>query len=345
MAVLFAEMRWNSSTFDMWKLFADIGHRTHVSSQSFDPLDGILMTVNGVGHSYASDSVTFAKLFMLGSSQDSGFGGDGIVINAANEVSAGQANILGLTNRAGLNYEIAGFSVALADLYASSLTADLADDQAMQKEVFSGDDFVVLEYAPFQPIPSSSGGGNRFNSGAGKDYILGATGNDTLNSGDGNDIIQSGFGNDSVVGGKGNDLLFGEAGMDKIEGRQGNDIVIGGADRDILDGGGGKDLFVFAPGGAQDVVVDFEDGLDRIVISGIATDFDGLSLFQGVSGVQVSFSDSSFMLANVLASDLSAADFIFGGNGMINTAADRFLCRLELLRLIAVFSAPAAGLG
>jgi Ca2+-binding RTX toxin-like protein len=324
MAVLFAEMRWTDATFDMSKLFKDIGNRTHIGSQTADPLGGVAVTVNGVAQSFAPDTVTFARLYLLGASRDTGFGGDGIVINAADEITAGQGNTLGFTNNAGLNYNISGFSAGLTELYASSLTADLTDDMALRTQVFSGDDYIVLLYAPFQTIPNFAGGGNRFNSGAGKDFVLGAAGNDTLRAGKGDDIVQAGFGNDGITGRAGRDLLFGEAGMDRIEGGHGRDTLIGGSERDILIGDGGGDSFVFAPGGGQDFVVDFEVGVDRIVISGIETDFDGLSLFQGINGVQVSFSDSSFVLLNVFSSDLSATDFIFGGNRMMTKATADF---------------------
>jgi Ca2+-binding RTX toxin-like protein len=60
--------------------------------------------------------------------------------------------------------------------------------------------------------------------------------------------------------------LDGGAGDDVITGGDGNDWIAGGKGYDTLTGGKGYDTFVFEKG--KDVITDFEDGKDKIVIEG-----------------------------------------------------------------------------
>lgn len=85
----------------------------------------------------------------------------------------------------------------------------------------------------------------------------------------------SGTGNtlaNSVTGGAGNDVLSGAAGNDTLHGGAGDDILVGGAGADTLFGGAGADRFVFnarteSTTAAPDVIADFEQGLDHIVLT------------------------------------------------------------------------------
>lgn len=59
-------------------------------------------------------------------------------------------------------------------------------------------------------------------------------------------------------------VLKGLSGDDALSGQGGGDVLIGGVGNDQLTGGSGADRFVFAWG--RDVITDFQDGLDVIVI-------------------------------------------------------------------------------
>ena len=83
----------------------------------------------------------------------------------------------------------------------------------------------------------------------------------------------SGTGNalaNRLTGGLGNDLLFGLAGQDSLIGGAGNDRLDGGLGRDFLTGGAGADQFLFAKTFGVDRVMDFEDDVDVLVLSGFA---------------------------------------------------------------------------
>lgn len=72
-------------------------------------------------------------------------------------------------------------------------------------------------------------------------------------------------GNDDISGNASANTLNGQGGNDRLAGEEGDDTLIGGA---------GEDVFVFALAGDDDTVNDFEDGLDRLDVTGLGPDFD-----------------------------------------------------------------------
>ena len=82
-------------------------------------------------------------------------------------------------------------------------------------------------------------------------------------------IQGSAFG-DSLQGDDAANVIMGGRGNDTLEGRGGDDTLSGGGQDDDLIGGAGADVFVFNQGDRADVVLDWEDGVDRIDVS----DFD-----------------------------------------------------------------------
>ncbi|MEO0357482.1 MAG: M10 family metallopeptidase C-terminal domain-containing protein [Pseudomonadota bacterium] len=84
-----------------------------------------------------------------------------------------------------------------------------------------------------------------------------------------------------LFGGQGADALEGGDGDDKLIGGDGEDIITGGAGADHLWGGtfiqdNSADIFVYATGGGEDMVHDFETDLDRIDLSSYGMTFDDL---------------------------------------------------------------------
>lgn len=105
------------------------------------------------------------------------------------------------------------------------------------------------------------------------DEIGGGNGDDILLGNDGNDILFGFNGNDTLDGGSGDDYLSGGEGVDILFGGEGNDTLVGGPGADLLEGGAGNDVFKFnasdfAPD-TQDVIDDFVQGEDSIVIEGL----------------------------------------------------------------------------
>lgn len=83
--------------------------------------------------------------------------------------------------------------------------------------------------------------------------------------------VDSVQGFEHVRGSFGSDTLTGDANDNRLEGRDGNDILVDGLGSDTLVGGQGADFFTII-GGGQDVITDFEVGVDvlNVVIDGLA---------------------------------------------------------------------------
>lgn len=94
----------------------------------------------------------------------------------------------------------------------------------------------------------------------------GGAGDDTIQGNSEKNRLEGNAGNDRLMGGAGNDVLYGHAGADFIKGDNGNDYIVGGLGGDRLDGSSGNDVFVFGPrdGNYEDVIIDFNDGADRL---------------------------------------------------------------------------------
>jgi Ca2+-binding RTX toxin-like protein len=153
-------------------------------------------------------------------------------------------------------------------------------------------------------------GNDVLDGGLGNDYLLGGRGADALLGGAGidtasyvtsasgvtADLLQRGWrgdaegdtysGIENLIGSRFDDYLFGNDGNNRIEGGAGDDTLLGGAGADWLIGGAGTDylygdggafdapdVFVVSRegGGVYDRIVDFQVGLDSILLLG----FDG----------------------------------------------------------------------
>ncbi|WP_449234853.1 calcium-binding protein [Azospirillum doebereinerae] len=122
-------------------------------------------------------------------------------------------------------------------------------------------------------------GGVTLNVSASIEHFHGSIGNDSVTAvnalsavemlgGDGNDWMTGGVHADNLQGGNGDDRLDGGDGGDTLTGGTGNDTLIGGFGDDSLVGGAGADLFVFASGGGNDIVKDFNAAQgDRIGVA------------------------------------------------------------------------------
>ena len=83
-----------------------------------------------------------------------------------------------------------------------------------------------------------------------------------------NNVIYAGAGYDALFGDAGNDSLFGGNGNDKLFGEAGNDTLVGGSGNDILKGGDGVDVFYYYNGDGNDVITDYQSGVDKIYLAG-----------------------------------------------------------------------------
>ena len=156
--------------------------------------------------------------------------------------------------------------------------------------------------------------------GAGDDTILGAAGNDILKGGEGDDIIDGGEDNDRIVGAAGDDWLTGGTGNDTIFGGDGDDVIDagGGADRinaglgdDVITAGFGADVIVFRDRNfGEDIVLDFQDGVDKLNVKGLISSFAAVTVEGNGSDAILSFARGEVILRG-MAGLVDASDFIF----------------------------------
>jgi Ca2+-binding RTX toxin-like protein len=108
--------------------------------------------------------------------------------------------------------------------------------------------------------------------GTGNDLVRGAGGQDRLSGAGGADRLEGGAGHDRLDGGSGADVLLGEAGRDTL---------VGGAGDDRLFGGSEADVFRFAAGSGRDLVLDWQDGVDRLDFTGSGLTLANLTVTRG----------------------------------------------------------------
>ena len=88
------------------------------------------------------------------------------------------------------------------------------------------------------------------------------------------DVTTTVGGDDLLFGGEGDDFIAGEDGEDWIVGGKGKDDLWGNSDLAVdtdpatYDGDAAKDVFFHGAGDGDDIIHDFEAGVDQIVISG-----------------------------------------------------------------------------
>jgi Ca2+-binding RTX toxin-like protein len=153
--------------------------------------------------------------------------------------------------------------------------------------------------------------------GSANDLISGSAGSDLILAGGGDDIAFGNAGDDTIYGMGGNDKLYGGSGNDKLYGGTGMDELRGGSGNDQLNGGSGLDKFIFGANSGVDVIKDFQNGVDKIYLTGIAG-FDSLSdvfanQVENGTQLQIDLGGGNYILIDNYAHDqISYDDFVFG---------------------------------
>lgn len=151
--------------------------------------------------------------------------------------------------------------------------------------------------------------------GGGNDVVYGAAGDDTIFGRAGNDTIAGDDGADTILGGDDADTLSGGNGQDVLSGGTGDDRIDGGAGDDILFGDQGADTFVFNYG--TDLISDFEQGLDQIVLdpilwTGLTSAADVLFVYGNIADgrATIDFGDGNILIIDGITNPTGLADDI-----------------------------------
>ncbi len=138
--------------------------------------------------------------------------------------------------------------------------------------------------------------------------VMGTSENDNLVGFMANDLIYGNRSDDNVFGDDGNDLLYGGKGNDIINGGAGADMIYGNLGDDILIGGLGGDRFNFRSNDGNNIITDFEDGIDVIGLDrGLG--FQQLTISQIGNDTRISANQLSIVLQGIKESDITVEDF------------------------------------
>lgn len=161
---------------------------------------------------------------------------------------------------------------------------------------------------------------------SGIENVTTSSGHDEIYGSNIGNILRADFGNDEIYGRDGNDFLYGETGNDRLNGGRHNDALFGGNgnDRlngndgdDILTGGQDADIFIFITDrddNDQDIVTDFEIGVDRLDLDDtIIDDFGDYRdrASQVGANTVIDTGDGTITLEGINMLALTNADFIF----------------------------------
>lgn len=118
------------------------------------------------------------------------------------------------------------------------------------------------------------------------------------------------------INGEGNgdaNVLFGNSGNNKLNGGGQADALWGGAGNDILRGGIGADGFYFKANGDKEVIRDFQDGIDGLVLA-VDTELTNLQFVKqhGVNvgdDLVITYDGTTMVIENVHKNQITDADF------------------------------------
>ena len=192
-----------------------------------------------------------------------------------------------------------------ADEFRGGDDADTLKGRGGDDTLDGGNGIDFLVGADGNDTLSGGGDNDRLFGGDGNDTLAGGNGNDSLEGGSGDDSLAGGNFADTLKGGSGDDTIHGDGGADRISAGAGDDLVeggngsetiwgglgedtiIGGLAADEMWGGGDADIFVWesateSTSSGPDRIRDFEEGLDRMDLSGVGSlEFVGSAGFTG----------------------------------------------------------------
>lgn len=178
----------------------------------------------------------------------------------------------------------------------------------------SGGDYIYFDSADLASGSISGGAGYDyaiFNElGVGATLNLTATGFEGAVGRNGNDVFTAAGAVSSVS-------LYGYEGNDQLTGGAGSDYLYGDIGNDTLTGGAGTDYFITYTGWGADTLTDFEQGIDRVVmsVSGL-TAFSQLTITQSGADALVTFGANSLRFSNTSATSIDVSDFLNLANAL-----------------------------
>ncbi|MEO0360091.1 MAG: calcium-binding protein, partial [Pseudomonadota bacterium] len=198
-----------------------------------------------------------------------------------------------------------------ADLLTGTAGDDTIRGFAERDTLFGGDGDDALRGGIDNDRLRGDAGDDEARGQGGADRLFGQLGDDTLIGGLGEDTLKGAADDDRLVGGGAADRLFGGIGDDRLNGSAGEDRLIGGAGDDFLTGGTGADRFIFRTNVGDDVIADFENGVDLVRIQSGAERFADLAVTADGADVIVAFTGTTIRFRDTAEGEIDASDFLF----------------------------------
>lgn len=278
----------SSPSGDTYLIFGSAsGHDGRLDLANIDGSIGFIIEGRNIGDQSGSSVSSAGDI--------NGDGFDDILIGASGSSEAGP-------NDYGQSYIIYGTAEFGRDTTTLTDGNDAFSVRGRGTVVYAGDG---------DDITDGLGGSDYLYGEGGNDDMFGGADNDMLDGGLGDDILNGGTGNDTLIGGEGFDILIGAAGEDELNGGAGHDYITGGIGNDELRGGAGEDTFVIMSGAGNDVIHDFEIGVDWIEFGDDVYKFDQLSFIQVGDDVQIKSANGVTTLIGINVADINQYDFIF----------------------------------
>ena len=271
---------------DANRLVGNSGDNYLIGLDGFDFLSGL----SGADHLYGGAGFDVLHGGNGADLLDGGFGNDQMFGGGGNDLLAGGigADFLSGGNNADVMFGGLGddrlFGDAGWDILRGGFGHDTLDGGNGNDRMFGGGGHDDMAGGQHHDIMYGDAGWDFMRGGDGNDMLDGGFGNDLLFGNIDMDLLRGGFGADRLYGGLGNDRLYGEIGNDRLFGELGDDLLDGGYGDDLLTGGSGRDTFIFVDG--NDVIADFTDDVDNIVLRGMSnlTVSDALDMATVVDG-------------------------------------------------------------
>ena len=119
---------------------------------------------------------------------------------------------------------------------------------------------------------------------------------------------------ENAIGGSARDLLWGNDVANTLKGMGGNDVLRGFGGNDTLYGGAGSDVFVFDNDGSRDTIADFQSGIDKIDLTGVAgatSRYVKYDAAHHLLQIDTNHDGTYDMFVNVLGSNVGKSDILF----------------------------------
>ncbi len=267
-------------------------------------------------------------------------------------IGGGMADTISLTDANDITFGGFGDDIIYGlggnDLIYGNRDSDIIRGDAGNDTIFGGQEADTISAGTGDDVVFGNMGDDIIRGGAGSDTLYGGQGNDTIETGGGADVIYGNLGDGDIVDFAGDNLSYiidlandranyidfqanpaalfiigiegavGGNGDDSVIGDSFNNLIGGGQGTDTLIGGLGNDTFRFETGEENDLISDFADIADTLLLDirlGVSSAAEAMAVASvaenGTDTVFNFVSGDTLTLAGILPTGISDGSFVF----------------------------------